>query len=92
MAGARYVQRPFPPLKGEHTEVKFPSQVETEQSLIIIVIVVVVVVVGGPGGGFGGFQVGSKCSGKPLLRLPRIKPPKPPPGPPTPKITLHQRF
>mgnify|MGYP004287368951 CR=1 FL=1 len=28
------------PLKGEHTEVKFPSQVETEQSLIIIVVVV----------------------------------------------------
>ena len=32
----------IPPLKGEHTEVKFPSQVETEQSLIIIVVVVVV--------------------------------------------------
>ena len=31
------------PLKGEHTDVKFPSQVETEQSLIILVIVVVVV-------------------------------------------------
>ena len=30
------------PLKGVHTEVKFPSQVETEQSLIIIVVVVVV--------------------------------------------------
>ena len=33
------------PLKGEHTDVKFPCQVETEQSLIILVIVVVVVVV-----------------------------------------------
>ena len=47
-------------------------------------------VFGGPGGGFGGFQVGSKSSGKPLLRLPRRKPPKPPPGPPKPKITLQQ--
>ena len=40
---------------------------------------------GGPGGGFDGFQVGSKSSGKPLLRLPRrpsLGPPKPPPGPP----------
>ena len=36
---------------------------------------------GGPGGGFGGFQVGSKSSGKPLLLL-RLK--KPPPGPPKP--------
>ena len=36
---------------------------------------------GGPGGGFGGFQVGSKSSGKPLLRLPRRKPS---PGPPKP--------
>ena len=44
----------------------------------------------GPGGGFGGFQVGSNSSGKPLLRLPRRKPPKPPPGPPKPKITLQQ--
>ena len=47
---------------------------------------------GGPGGGFGGFQVGSNSSGKPLLRLPRRKPPKPPPGPSKPKITLHQSF
>ena len=30
------------PLKGEHTEVIVPSQVETEQSLIILVVVVVV--------------------------------------------------
>ena len=37
---------------------------------------------GGPGGGFGGFQVGRRSSGKPLLQLPRRKPPKPPPGPP----------
>ena len=41
----------------------------------------------GPGGGFGGFQVGSKSSGKPLLRLPRRKPPNPPPGPPKTKKT-----
>ena len=34
---------PFP-LKGVHTEVIVPSQVETEQSLIIIVVVLVVVV------------------------------------------------
>ena len=34
--------RDHSPLKGEHTDVKFPSQVETEQSLIIVVIVVVV--------------------------------------------------
>ena len=43
-------------------------------------------VIGGPSDGFGGFQVGSKCSGKPPLRLPRGKagkPPKPPPGPTT---------
>ena len=32
--------RDHSPLKGEHTEVKFPSQVETDQSLIIIVVVV----------------------------------------------------
>ena len=40
--------------------------------------------VGAPGGGFVGFQVSSKSSGKPLLRLLRRKPPKPPPGPPKP--------
>ena len=42
---------------------------------------------GGPGAGFGGpggFQVSSKSSGKPLLRLLRREPPKPPPGPPKP--------
>ena len=39
---------------------------------------------GGPGCGFGGFHVGSTSSGKPLLRLPRRKPPKPPRGPPKP--------
>ena len=46
----------------------------------------------GPGGGFGCFQVGSNSSGhqeeKPLLRLPRRKPPKPPPGPPKPPEPL----
>ena len=33
-------------------------------------------------GGFGGFQVGSKSSGKPLLRQQRRYPQKTPPGPP----------
>ena len=44
---------------------------------------------GGPGGGFDGFPVGSKSSGKALLRLLRRKPPEPPPGPTKIYKTLH---
>ena len=45
---------------------------------------------GGPGGGFGGFQVGSRSSGRPRLRLPRRKPPKPS-GPPRKHMKLNRR-
>ena len=48
----------------------------------------VLMVFRGPGGGLGGFHVGSKSSGKPLLPLPRRKPPKAPPGPPKPPEPL----
>ena len=41
-------------------------------------------------GGPGGCSTNNRSSGKPLLRLPRRKPPTPPPGPPKPPKTTKQ--